>query len=105
LIAACDPEGEFAHDGIISGRLILGHRRLTQGSVEMVELSGPQSERCGPHDCGMAVAALNAGIPWNPGTWRLIAPKVPGWTRPEPTTVVIHEGKTTVVNLSYSRSR
>ncbi len=94
--------GEFAGDGRISGSFHLGHRELRHGWVEMIELTGPVDERCGPGACGLAVYALN-GEPWRPGRWQVIAPDIEGWEAPAPFIITVRVGQLTTFEASYQR--
>jgi hypothetical protein len=99
LLSGC--HGEFDGQGVIRGSFSLGDRTLQTGWVEMIELSGPVDERCGPGECGLAAQALRAGSRWNPGTWRVVAPQVPGWRRPRSFVFVVKGGETTTIHAHY----
>jgi hypothetical protein len=92
-----------AGQGTIRGSMHLGDRSLPHGWIEMIELTGPPEDRCGPGDCGLDAAALSAGAYWNPGTWRVIPPDVKGWERPAPFEVVVQPGKRTRIEADYVR--
>jgi hypothetical protein len=83
----------------------IGDRELTDFKwIEMIQLSGPPGERCGPGACGMAYAALRGGFQWTPGRWRVIPPHVQGWIAPDPIVVVIREDHLTSFDASYRRA-
>ena len=103
---------EFAHSGRIQGTFRLGdrflHARGCDGGekpspcwVEMIELSGPPTERCGPGDCGVVADTLAAGLYWRPGRWRVIPPHVEGWREPASLDIVVEEGKLTTFQADY----
>jgi hypothetical protein len=93
---------EFAGTGTLKASVTpLHYRPLRHAFIEMIELTGPPSERCGPGDCGLAVEALRAGTPWNPGRWRIIPPDVKGCRTPAPIEVTITEDRTTDFELRY----
>jgi hypothetical protein len=95
---------EFDGSGRIRGSFALGSRALQDGWVEMIELTGPVSERCGPGDCGLSVRLLLAGEQWNAGRWQVVPPRVPGWNRPGPFVIVVNDGELTTVHADYERS-
>jgi hypothetical protein len=93
---------EFEGRGPIRGSFSLGDRTLRKGWVEMIELTGPASERCGPGNCGLAVNALMGGVYWNPGRWQVLPPSVAGWNRPAPFVIVVQAGELTTVHADYA---
>jgi hypothetical protein len=95
---------EFEGQGRIRGSFRLGDETLTDGWVEMIQLTGPTEERCGPGDCGLSMDALSAGEYWNPGTWRVIAPPVEGWKPPTPFEIVVRPDKLTRFEGEYERA-
>ena len=58
---------EWAGHGRIQGQLWLGDQVLERGSLEMIQLSGPVEERCGPGACGIAVDSVLQGDLWPAG--------------------------------------
>ena len=91
---------EFEGTGRIHGTFHVGDRTLQDGWVEMIELTGPEGERCGPGDCGLTVDGLLVGSPWNPGRWQVLPPPVEGW-KPPHVEVVVEQGKLTTFEASY----
>jgi hypothetical protein len=97
---------EFEGQGRIRGSFRLGDQPLRNGWVELIELTGPPEERCGPGDCGMSVEALSSGWTyWNPGRWRVIAPTVKGWRPPDPFEIVVRPDELTTFNAEYVKVR
>jgi hypothetical protein len=92
---------EFEGSGQIHGSFSLGDQSLQDGWVEMIELSSPAGEGCGPGDCGLAVEALRRGVHWNPGRWLVVPPDVPSWGRPASFVIVVKAGQLTTVHASY----
>jgi hypothetical protein len=100
------PEGECFEfcGGRIKGVFHTGDRTIPDSRwVEMIELSGPPEDRCGPDDCGMNYGALRVGAYWEPGKWRVIPPHLRGWTPPDPIVVIIEEEGLTTFEASYHR--
>jgi hypothetical protein len=93
---------EFCHEGRIQGVFHLGQRDLANFKwIEMIQLSGPPDQRCGPGDCGLIYAGLRGGGYWRPGRWRVIPPHVRGWIAPDPIVVVIREDELTTFEANY----
>jgi hypothetical protein len=69
--------------------------------VEMIELSGPPEERCGPGDCGLIAGDLRAGTFWRPGRWRVVAAPVRGWISPDPIEIVVRDDELTTFEADY----
>jgi hypothetical protein len=93
---------EFCDTGRIQGVFHLGEETISDFRwIEMVELTGPPGQRCGPGACGMAYAALSAGMNWSPGKWRVIPPHVRGWDSPDPIVVVIGKDRLTTFEANY----
>jgi hypothetical protein len=67
----------------------------------MIELTGPADGRCGPGDCGLAVAALLIGQYWGPGTWQVVPPSLDGWRSPAPFLIHVESGKLTTFEAEY----
>jgi hypothetical protein len=108
LLGACtriQHSNEFEGQGRIRGSFRLGDETLNRGWVEMIELTGPPSERCGPGDCGLDVEALSSGWTyWNPGRWRVIAPPVKGWKPPAPFEIVVRPDELTTFEAEYEKT-
>jgi hypothetical protein len=92
---------EFQGQGRIQGSFRIGDHSLRAGWVEMIELTGPVGERCGPGDCGLSMDALLRGVHWNPGSWRVVPPPVDGWKSPAPFVVVVQPDKLTTIEADY----
>jgi hypothetical protein len=102
LVPSCaGQDDEPRGPGTIRGTFHLGDRILRDGWVEMIQLTGPAEERCGPGDCGLAAGLLFTGTDWNPGTWRVVAPDVTGWVAPDPFEIVVSPGGQTTFERSY----
>jgi hypothetical protein len=107
LLGACSREySEFEGQGRIRGSFRLGGQTLRDGWVEMIQLSGPPTERCGPGDCGLSVDALSEGWTyWTPGRWRVMAPPVKGWGPPAPFEIVVRPDELTTFEAEYVRTQ
>jgi hypothetical protein len=104
LVGGCaQNRDEFEGQGRIRGSLRLGDQTLKNGWVEMIELSGLLEERCNPGECGLSAEALSAGVYWNPGRWRVIAPRIKGWNPPDSIEIVVRPGELTSFEFRYER--
>jgi hypothetical protein len=109
VLAACsgsDDEfsgyGRFSGDGRIRGVFHVGNQTVPDSQwVEMIELSGPPEERCGPGDCGLIAGDLRAGTFWRPGRWRVVAAPVRGWISPDPIEIVVRDDELTTFEADY----
>jgi hypothetical protein len=103
LLGACESgAGQwYAGQATIRGVFHLEDRTLSEGWVEMLQLSGPSEERCGPGDCGIHVRPLAEGTHWDPGRWRVIPPNVPGWETPDPVEITVRADELTTFDLHY----
>ena len=106
-VSGCHDERElceFCESGRIKGEFHLGGETLPGSEwIEMIQLSGPPADRCGPGACGMAYEALRGGLYWTPGKWRVIPPHVRGWIAPDPVVVIIREDELTTFEAAYRR--
>ena len=68
--------------------------------LEVIELSGPREERCGPGDCGGVVSALRADG-WRAGRLKIVAPPLPTLRPPPPIVIELEEHETEELTLSY----
>jgi len=88
--------------GDVRGVFRVGQRTIPDSRwVEMIQLSGPPKQRCGPGDCGVNAGALRVGVDWPPGKWRVIPPRVNGWIRPDPVVIVVHRDELTTFEADY----
>jgi hypothetical protein len=105
MLGACSPPqlDEFARSGRIRGRLLVGDHALESGWVEMIELTGRPSERCGPGDCGLDADLLRRGAYWNPGRWRVTPPAREGWRSPDPFVIIVRAKELTTFEVRYEQ--
>jgi hypothetical protein len=92
---------QFEGQGQIQGSFRAGGQALRDGWIEMIELTGPVSQRCGTGDCGLSMEALRRGVRWNTGSWRVVPPPVDGWKSPAPFVVVVQSDKLTTIEADY----
>jgi hypothetical protein len=91
--------------GRVRGVFHVGDQTISDSKwVEMIQLSGPPEERCGPNDCGVNAGALRVGVHWTPGKWRVILPRVSGWMSPDPIVVIVRKDELTTFEAAYSRA-
>jgi hypothetical protein len=105
VLGACQqpaPECFEFCGGDVRGVFHIGGRIIPDSRwVEMIELSGPPEERCGPGDCGVNAGALRVGVDWPPGTWRVMPPRVSGWITPDPIVIIVRKDELTTFQAAY----
>jgi hypothetical protein len=104
-LGACDqaaPECVEFCGGTVRGVFRIGDQTIPDSKwIEMIQLSGPPNQRCGPGDCGVVAGAMRVGVKWNPGRWRVIPPHVSGWETPGPIEITVREDESTIFELNY----
>lgn len=105
--ANCPGQGAIDVEVVVESDCPPGHACKTlplpkEPFIEMVELH-VDGEHCGAGDCGAVPHALRTEG-WNVGTWRMIAPKLPGLIPPEPIVIELEEHEVEHVTLVYSEA-
>jgi hypothetical protein len=104
VLGACHQASECVEfcGGQVQGVFHIGHGTIPDSKwIEMIELSGPPEERCGPGACGVDAGTLRSGVNWPPGRWRVIPPKVRGWEAPGPIEIMVRVDEPTTFELNY----
>jgi hypothetical protein len=68
--------------------------------LEVIELSGPPEERCGPGNCGGVASALRAQG-WRAGRLKIVAPPIPSLQPPPPIVFELEEHEREELTLTY----